>query len=491
MAKQHNAIWYYFTILCLLLSVSMPMSIADQGMVVIIYPDPPIFIVNLTGGDTDMKSIIVKWTGENAVLCNISTDITPDDVGIDVTYSEPSPFDLPSKVDYTVNMTIKAAINIMPGIYTITTFFCEADEEEEDGDGEDDDGGGGGRSSPDILPVADASAGELYTGTVGEEITFDGSKSFDPDGYIVSYTWDFGDETNGTGETTTHSYSDPGTYKVTLTVKDDQGYTNTYETTVEIKTGNRPPSNPEIDGPRNGTKNTNYTYTAVSTDLDNDTIRYLFDWGDGTNMTTGFLSNGTVQTHFWTAWGIYVVSVKAHDNKTESGITEYVVLIDVLYVKHIGYLVDVNADGTYDLFYSNETMNKTAVEKLENGTYLLDSDGDTLWDYEYDHETDTLTPHTPAEEEEKNITFWYALVTLIAMVAISAIGFAYFIHRVKNKKKKEKDKKKKTKQKPNYQKLLNKKDPIDKHIPKLAKEGELKVGITDLNKYIKRIKRKK
>jgi len=33
--------------------------------------------------------------------------------------------------------------------------------------------------------------------------------------------------------------------------------------------------------------------------------------------------------------------------------------------------------------------------------------------------------------------------------------------------------------KPNYRKLLNKKDSVDKEILKLAKEGELKVGVVE------------
>ena len=49
---------------------------------------------------------------------------------------------------------------------------------------------------------------------------------------------------------------------------------------------------------------------------------------------------------------------------------------------------------------------------------------------------------------------------------------------------------KKTKQKPNYRKLLNKRDPIDKQIPKLAKKDGLKVGSVQLNKDIKHIKKK-
>ncbi len=40
---------------------------------------------------------------------------------------------------------------------------------------------------------------------------------------IVSYTWNFGDGTDGLGKNTSHTYSDPGVYLVTLTVKDRAG----------------------------------------------------------------------------------------------------------------------------------------------------------------------------------------------------------------------------------------------------------------------------
>ncbi|CAG0926986.1 Collagenase ColH [Thermoflexales bacterium] len=64
-------------------------------------------------------------------------------------------------------------------------------------------------------------------------VTFDGSTSFDPDGAIVQWAWDFGDGTQATGITATHSYSDPTqVYYPTLTVIDDEGYqaTTYYET---------------------------------------------------------------------------------------------------------------------------------------------------------------------------------------------------------------------------------------------------------------------
>ncbi len=56
---------------------------------------------------------------------------------------------------------------------------------------------------------------------VGERLSFSGADSTDPDGRIVSYAWDFGDGTTGSGVNVTHSYKAAGTYKVTLTVTDD------------------------------------------------------------------------------------------------------------------------------------------------------------------------------------------------------------------------------------------------------------------------------
>jgi PKD repeat protein len=62
-----------------------------------------------------------------------------------------------------------------------------------------------------------------YLAPVGSEFTFDGSTSYDPDGTIVSYNWDFGDESSDNGSIVTHTYTATGVYTVTLTVTDDDG----------------------------------------------------------------------------------------------------------------------------------------------------------------------------------------------------------------------------------------------------------------------------
>lgn len=64
------------------------------------------------------------------------------------------------------------------------------------------------------------------TSITNETVSFNGSGSFDADGNITAYSWDFGDDTPaGSGVSPQHTYPGPGTYPVTLTVTDDGGAT--------------------------------------------------------------------------------------------------------------------------------------------------------------------------------------------------------------------------------------------------------------------------
>jgi PKD repeat protein len=61
---------------------------------------------------------------------------------------------------------------------------------------------------------------------------FDASGSYDMDGEIVSYEWDFGDGTVAQGIAAEYIYTAPGTYEVTLTVTDDDGLASTVSVMV-------------------------------------------------------------------------------------------------------------------------------------------------------------------------------------------------------------------------------------------------------------------
>lgn len=89
-------------------------------------------------------------------------------------------------------------------------------------------------------PVAEANG--PYSGQSGSAITFSAAGSSDPDGTITSYEWTFGDNTGGTGASVGKIYTSPGTYTVTLTVRDNGGLTATDQAQVTVSAP--PPTGP-------------------------------------------------------------------------------------------------------------------------------------------------------------------------------------------------------------------------------------------------------
>lgn len=63
----------------------------------------------------------------------------------------------------------------------------------------------------------------VQTGSKTLNVIFYGSSSFDPDGEVVLWNWDFGDGKDSSGETVAHTYMNPGTYLVRLRVQDNGG----------------------------------------------------------------------------------------------------------------------------------------------------------------------------------------------------------------------------------------------------------------------------
>jgi len=71
-------------------------------------------------------------------------------------------------------------------------------------------------------PVA-VIAADRYAGEAPLDVQFDGRQSYDPDGSISSYHWDFGDGTAGDGYVSPHQYGTAGTYTAALVVSDASG----------------------------------------------------------------------------------------------------------------------------------------------------------------------------------------------------------------------------------------------------------------------------
>jgi len=118
------------------------------------------------------------------------------------------------------------------------------------------------------------------------------STSSDPDGFISSYSWDFGDGARSADQSPSHTYSGAGTYHVALTVTDDQGATNATSLDVTVTQPNQPPT---VNAGSDETVLTGlYTESVAFTDPDNDgPWLYTIDWGDGTSTTGSRPSQGS------------------------------------------------------------------------------------------------------------------------------------------------------------------------------------------------------
>lgn len=138
-------------------------------------------------------------------------------------------------------------------------------------------------------------------------LSVDAGASYDPDGSIVSYDWDFGDGGSASGVTATHTYAMPGTYTVTLTVTDNDGLTGTASKSVLAE--EEPPLVPPT---ASFTVVTNYLEVTVdasgSSDSDGSIVSYEWDFGDGST------ASGMTATHTYAADGTYTIKLTVTDN---------------------------------------------------------------------------------------------------------------------------------------------------------------------------------
>ena len=148
------------------------------------------------------------------------------------------------------------------------------------------------------------------------------SSSIDPDGDILTYTWDFGDGSFGSGATQTHTYEADGQHTIRLTVTDSQGQQGTSAQTIwVIQPSNLPEASFTASPSSGGTPLTAAFNAAASTDPNGIIMTYMWSYGDG---STG---SGVSVLHTYAAEGTYKATLTVTDDEGFSDSMSMVIVV--------------------------------------------------------------------------------------------------------------------------------------------------------------------
>lgn len=296
-------------------------------------------------------------------------------------------------------------------------------------------------------PYANASG--PYSGVTKVDVTFNGSNSFDLDGEIETYDWDFGDGTTGSGAITTHSYSTNGNYIISLIVTDDDGNTDTDITCANIIQTQRVFTSNSTLNEIEDTYSIELTDLFYCYDLDGDSIpdkfvdqnsilKAVHEGSINTSNNTCFLisiDDGTIPEFIWNTTTDEFISI-THKIGTLEGEVEIDTLDSIatqeVSVNKTGgwiYLEVSDPDiGEYGKISDIKNVTRNNTKEIDSDkiirknykTYVLD-DPVTNYQFRYSFQPPVLksvviTPESGStiDENNKTITFTYNVqVTVI------------------------------------------------------------------------------
>jgi len=148
------------------------------------------------------------------------------------------------------------------------------------------------------------------TGQTGQQVTFTANVMNSPvPPAQLTYFWTFGDGGSGGGQTTTHTYANPGTYQVQVLVTGSGFPTTSGQTSYQVIASLAVSAN----GPYNGIIGQPVTFKATAKSgatLPADTV-FTWNFGDGTGTATG-----QQVSHIYTTTGTFTVTLTASSAST-------------------------------------------------------------------------------------------------------------------------------------------------------------------------------
>lgn len=176
-------------------------------------------------------------------------------------------------------------------------------------------------------------------------VQFDGSASEDSDGFIVAYSWVFGDGGTSASISPEYTFQKPGSYTVSLAVTDDGGLIDSE--TVEI-TVLDPPNQPPVAVAQASATSGKLPFTvnfvgSNSSDADGSITSYQWTFADGGSSTTANPS------HTYTEVGTYVVTLTVTDNEGDSDSDSLTITVadDPLFIPEPSLTVEPSDSAAY------------------------------------------------------------------------------------------------------------------------------------------------
>lgn len=145
----------------------------------------------------------------------------------------------------------------------------------------------------------------------GDNIRLSAAASTDADDRNLSYSWDISDGQTYDTRDITIQFAQPGDYTVTLTVDDGHGVSNSSQSLSQEIHINFPPV-PKIDATSKSTIARQTFSARATTDGDDSTLRYLWDFGDGSK------AEGVEVTHTYQKSGLYTITLTVDDGRRQS-----------------------------------------------------------------------------------------------------------------------------------------------------------------------------
>jgi len=176
-------------------------------------------------------------------------------------------------------------------------------------------------TDPELPPTPTSSVRAIPTAGAAPLIVSFSGGGVDPDGDpFITFTWNFGDGTSGTGANVDHIYTTPGTYMAVLTSVSTDGESATATIRITVTdVPNDPPSPMIAATPTTGEAPLVVLFEGTATDPDGVVVAYQWDFGDGTT------ASGQMVEHVFTDVGAYGVVLTAIDDQGGRGIATTII----------------------------------------------------------------------------------------------------------------------------------------------------------------------